>query len=203
VHNLLIHRAVVGAVSTANTGEAGARQRGVAHSPQRRMNPEKTMELRSELMPPVLDKHLIARLIVLADELDGGYPEQTEIQLAAFNQLAGTQFEFLDFQGIQGRHDHETWVRKVLAKPYERRLGDVTKAELVELARRVMAAEGSEHALDFWLNMLVINIPSEQVSGLIFCPEVYLAGNDAFQKLTPELVIEIAMSDKDSVSTWK
>ena len=157
------------------------------------------MELRRELMPPVLDKHLIARLTVLADELDGGYPEQTEIQLAAFNQLAGTQFEFLDFQGIQGKHDYETWVRKVLAKPYERRLGDVTKAELVELARRVMSAEGTEHALDFWLNMLVFNLPSEQVSGLIFCPEVYLAGNDAFQKLTPELVIEIAMRDLGSV----
>ena len=161
------------------------------------------MELRSELMPPVLDKHLIARLTVLADELDGGYPEQTETQLTAFNQLAGTQFEFLDFQGIQEKHDYETWVRKVLAKPYERRLDDVTKAELVELARRVMAAEGSEHALDFWLSMLLINLPSEQVSGLIFCPEVYLAGNDAFQKLTPELVIEIAMGDMDSVSTWK
>jgi hypothetical protein len=157
------------------------------------------MDLRSELMPPVLDESLVARLTAYAEEIDCGHPEETLTQLAAFNKEAATDLEFADFQGIYGGQDHHTWVRKILGQPYEKRLENVSKSELVELARRVMQAEGSEHAIDFWLSMLEINIPNSRISALIFWPGEYFGHEDYPQELSPEQVIEIALRDSRSI----
>ena len=90
------------------------------------------MELRPDLMPPLLDESLVARLTKLSEQIDCGHHEQTRSQVAAFNREAMTALEFIDFQGIFGGQSHDTWGRKVLATPYERRVADVTKQELVE-----------------------------------------------------------------------
>lgn len=82
-------------------------------------------------MPPVLDEPLVSRLTKYAEEIGCGHQEQTRSQVAAFNREAMTALEFIDFQGVYGGQSHDTWVRKVLATPYERRLTDVTKQELV------------------------------------------------------------------------
>jgi len=153
------------------------------------------MELRAGLMPPVLDEWLVARLTKIAGEIDCGDPEKTRVQLAVFNKEAMTEFEFIDFQGIYGGQSHDVWVRKILAKPYERRLGDVTKQELVELARRVMEGEGPDHVIDFWLSMLEINIPNNRVSDLIFWPGEYFKDVNYSEELSPEQVIEIMLKD--------
>jgi hypothetical protein len=155
------------------------------------------MELRPALMPPTLDGPTVARLTKFAEEIDCGHPEQTREQLAAFNQEAMTELEFIDFQGIYGGQTHDTWVRKILAKPYERRVADVTKQELVEMARRVMEDDGADHEVEFWLSMLAINIPNERVSDLIFWPDEYFNDVSYSQELSPEQVIEIALNDKD------
>jgi hypothetical protein len=73
------------------------------------------MDLRSELMPPVLDPAKVARLAKLAAAIDGASPGQWEEQLAEFNTEAGTGLGFADFQGIYGGQDHETWVRGILS----------------------------------------------------------------------------------------
>jgi len=155
------------------------------------------MELRPELMPPLLDESLVARLTKLSEQIDCGHPEQTREQLAAFNQEAMTELEFIDFQGIYGGQDHDTWVRKVLAKPNLRRVADITKHELIELARRVMEGDDADHAIEFWLNMLEINIPNERVSDLIFWPDEYFGDVNYSQSLSPEQVVEIALNDRD------
>ncbi|MHC8322414.1 hypothetical protein ACYZT4_17245 [Pseudomonas sp. GB2N2] len=155
------------------------------------------MELRPELMPPLLDEALVARLTIHSEQIDCGHPEQTREQLAAFNREAMTKLEFIDFQGIYGGQDHDTWVRKVLAKPYERRVADVTKQELVELARRVMEGDGADHEVEFWLTMLAINVPNERVSDLIFWPDEYFNDVSYSQTLSPEQVVEIALNDRD------
>lgn len=157
------------------------------------------MELRPDLMPSLLDESLVARLTKLSEQIDCGDPEQTREQLAAFNREAMTELEHIDFQGICGGQSHDTWVRKVLATPYERRVADVTKQELVELARRVMEGVGADHEVDFWLSMLAINIPNERISDLIFWPDEYFNEADYPQRLSPEQVIEIALKDKDVV----
>lgn len=155
------------------------------------------MELRPALMPPVLDESTVARLTSLAEEIDCGRPEQTREQVAAFNQEARTELQFIDFQGIYGGQDHDTWVRKVLAAPYAQRVMDVTKCELIELARRVMECDGTEHDIDFWLSMLEINIPNERISDLIFWPDEYFNDVNYSKTLTPEQVIEMALNDRD------
>src|SRR6476646_1966737 len=100
-------------------------------------------------MPPKLDAATVARLAELAAAMDGAHPGQWEDALAEFNRTAGTALTFLDFQGISGGQDHVTWVHKVLAWPAQKRLPDATRAELVELARRVMEGDGAEHEIDF------------------------------------------------------
>jgi hypothetical protein len=152
------------------------------------------MEIRPELMPPALDAAKVARLAKLAAEIDGARPGQWEDQLAAFNAEAGTSFEFADFQGIYGGQDHDTWVRWVLAVPHKRRLPDITRAELVELARRVKKADGAEHEINFWLDMLALNIPDPRVSDLIFWPGEYFGDGDNRRDLSAEQVVDIALS---------
>ncbi|UVM48251.1 MULTISPECIES: hypothetical protein [unclassified Pseudomonas] len=156
------------------------------------------MELRTELVPPALDESMVARLTKLAEEIDCGHPEQTLSQLAEFNREAMTELEFIDFQGVYGGQAHDTWVRKVLAKPYELRVADVTKQELVELARRVMEGDGADHEVEFWLSMLEINIPNDRISDLIFWPDEYFDDVNYSQELSPEQVVEIAFKDGEA-----
>ncbi len=121
-------------------------------------------------MPPALDNQKVERLAELAAQIDGAAPGQWEDELAEFNRTAGTTFDRDAFQGIYGGQDHDTWVRKILLDPHVKRLPDVSRAELVELARRIMQAEGEEHEIDFWLGMLEVNNPDPRVSDLISWP---------------------------------
>jgi hypothetical protein len=152
------------------------------------------MELRSELMPPVLDEAKVARLGALAAQIDGARPGRWENDLAAFNAEAGTAFEFADFQGIYGGQDHDTWVRKVLAGPLTIRIPDITRAELMELTRRVMEADGAEHEIAFWLDMLALNLGDPRVSDLIYWPGEYFGDGNNARELTPEQVVDTALS---------
>jgi hypothetical protein len=154
------------------------------------------MELRKALMPPDLDESKVARLADFAAEIDCGNEGLVQDQLAAFNREAMTDLAFIDFQGIYGGQDHETWVRKVLAAPYEQRLTDITRAELIEMTRRVMKSDGSEHAVDFWLSMLELNLPNDRVSDLIFWPDEYFGEGSHSRELSPEEVVDIALSSR-------
>jgi hypothetical protein len=155
------------------------------------------MELRQELMPPQLDETRVVRLAAIAAEIDGGERDETASQLAEFNREAMTNLTFLDFQGIYGGQDHDTWVRKVLAGPYEYRLTDITRSELIEMAGRVMDAEIPEHAQYFWLKMLELNIPDARISDLFFWPGEYFGDGDNSRELTAEQIIKIALRNSD------
>lgn len=138
---------------------------------------------------------LVARLIRYAEEIDYGNPEETQAQLAAFNKEAKTNLEFGDFQGIYGGQEHHEWVRKVLTIPYEVRVPDMERSELVEMARRVMDGDAPDHAIEFWIRMLEINIPNERVSDSIFWQSEYFGDPDYSQELSPEQIVEIALGD--------
>lgn len=99
------------------------------------------MELRPELMPPVLDDAEVARLAALAAHLDGAPPERSAGALAEFNRLAGTVLPWQEFQGIHGAEDHADWVRRVLYRERIEPAADVTRAELVEVVRRAMSSD--------------------------------------------------------------
>lgn len=154
------------------------------------------MDLRRELMPPELDEQLVSKLCELSEDIDCGERDLTEHLVIEFNRLAATEFDFRDFQGIYGAQDHNTWVRKVLYEPYIQPVADVTKDELVEMARRGMECEGAEHDVDFWLLMLEVNIPNERVMDLIFHPGVYFGGAEFTRDLSPVEVVDLALSTR-------
>lgn len=155
------------------------------------------MKLRPELLPPELDPQRVEHLTALVSSIDGGDRHEVAPLLDEFNRLASTSFEFHQLQGILGSQDHDTWVRVVLASPAVQLLPDITEPELVELARRVMDAEGSEHAIQFWLELLERNLPGCKISDLIFWPDAYCSGGYASDDLTPEQIICLALDDSD------
>jgi hypothetical protein len=152
------------------------------------------MELRPVLMPPALDEAKVARLAGLAGHLDGAGPGQWEDELAEFNREAGTELKYEDFQKVYTWTDHETWVRIVLSRPAQRPIPDISRAELLELLRRICTADGREHEIDFWLGMLKANVPDPKVSDLLFWPGEYFGDGDNSRELSPEQILDIALS---------
>src|SRR6476661_5325260 len=96
------------------------------------------MELRPELMPPVLDEALVKHLAKLADRLDGAAPGTYDEMLAEFNRLGGTEIPFEHFQGVYGGESHADWARRLLTKQRVRPAKSVTREELIEVVRRAM-----------------------------------------------------------------
>jgi hypothetical protein len=152
------------------------------------------MELRPELMPPVLDEARVARLARLAAEIDGVHPGQWEELLDEFNRAAGTAFAFEDFQGIYGAMDHETFVRQVLSEPAARKVPDITYDELLELLTRVCRAAGVEHEVYFWLRLLEANLPDPRLSDLIYWPGQYFGDGNNARELSPREILDIALA---------
>jgi len=124
------------------------------------------MELRPELTPPSLDERLVARLAELADALDGN---PSEMLLAEFNELAGTEIPMSVFQGIYGSEDHANFVRRVLRKQRIKPVPDVTREELAEVVRRAMQPDraGLHEA---YMAVFDCNVPRPRASNLIFYP---------------------------------
>jgi hypothetical protein len=148
-------------------------------------------------MPPDFDQAVVECLARLAADIDGAAPGQWEVALDEFNRAAQTDLAFADFQGIYGGQDHATWVRKVLAAPFRKRLPGITREELLELIRRVAQADGEEHEIDFWLGLLAVNIPDPRISDLIFWPGEYFGDGDNSRALSPEQILEIAQASAD------
>jgi hypothetical protein len=148
-------------------------------------------------MPTALDEALVERLARLAADIDGAAPGQWEDDLDEFNRTAQTDLTFADFQGIYGGQDHATWVRKVLAEPFRKRLPSIARAELLELIRRVAQADGEEHEIEFWLGLLEVNIPDPRISDLIFWPGEYFGDGDNSRALSPEQILEISQASAD------
>ena len=155
------------------------------------------MRLRPALMPPKHDKRLIRRLAELADQLDGCSPDLRDCNAlrSEFNRLAGPSLDARDFS-FSGATDAETFVRGVLASPIDLRVADITRSELLEMLRRVCEADGTAHQIDFWIDMLRINIPDDRISDLIFWPDEYFEGDPQAPsdlELTPEQILDIAL----------
>jgi len=131
------------------------------------------MELRPELMPPVLDEELIARLARLAASIDGARPGEWEDELAEFNRLAGTDIPFSHFQGIYGGEDHADWVRRVLYHETIRPAPGVTRDELIEVVRRCLPQNGYWDLLRAYMAILDANVPRQRASNLLFYPPDY------------------------------
>jgi hypothetical protein len=155
------------------------------------------MELRPALMPPEFGEEFLERLCELARQLEDCCLDfqDCEGMRAEFNRLAQTSLELRQFS-FSGATDAETFVRGVLNSKCDMRVPDVTRSELLEMLRRVSENEGEEHEVDFWLELLRINIPDDQISDLIFWPDEYFASDPdapAELDLTTEQMLDIAL----------
>ncbi len=126
------------------------------------------MELRHSLLPPVLDAALVARLAIIADQLDDAAPGREGADLTAFNQLAGTDLSLADFGGIYGGMTATEFVRRLL---YRRSLAPdptITHAEMTEIASRVMACAPG---YDFYLELFLVNCKHPSGTDLFYWPD--------------------------------
>lgn len=151
-----------------------------------------TLDLRPELQFPTFDETTVQRLTELAAAIDGARPGEWEKELAEFNQLAGTNCNVSEFQGIYGGMEHETWVRAMLATQHAGTAIDLSPEECLELITRLMKSDGAEHELIFWVNVLKTNL-DPRISDLIYWPGEYFGDGDNSRQLTPELVLETAL----------
>lgn len=159
------------------------------------------MELRPELLPPVLDRAKVGQLAGLAARIDGAHPGLWEGDLEEFNRVAGTALRVEDFQGIYGAEEHETWVRRVLVGQAVRPVADVTRAELAEVVRRAMP-EGGYPDFEAFMAVFDANVPRPGASNLIFYPSDYddetntWGGGRAMGEYdpTPEEIVEWALT---------
>ena len=161
------------------------------------------MQLRSALMPPKLDEKQVAYLTQLAACIDGARPGKWEELLEEFNRIAGTTFDFREFQGIYEAEEHDDWVRRVLTRPLVKAVPDVTREELVEIARRAMCFE-PDFPNEAYMLIFDANVPLPNASNLIFCPPDYNAQTNTWDggrpiweyDPTPAQVVEWALNPK-------
>jgi len=153
------------------------------------------MELRPELCPPRFDERLVERLTWLADHLDGSLDETQNARLVEeFNSKANTQLDWFDFQEIYGAMNHSEWVKEVLSRLHQKLVPDISRAELIEIVRRIVVGEGTESDIHFYVGLLQANLPSVQVSDLIFYPKLFFNDKRSAQReMTPEEIVDAAL----------
>jgi hypothetical protein len=163
------------------------------------------LDLRRELMPPILDEATVLCLAKLASRLDGAYgvgdPPHWEDDLAEFNRIAGTSIPIQDFQGIYGAEEHDRWVRRVLYQRVITPAANVTPTELAEVVRRAMPATGDPD-YEAYMAIFDANVPMPSASNLIFYPPDYDEHSNTWDcgrpieeyDPTPEQIVEWALN---------
>ncbi|MFD8653289.1 hypothetical protein [Streptomyces mirabilis] len=136
------------------------------------------MDLRPELLPPPVSPKRLEELGLEIDRiahLIAVCPEDAAEAVQAFNEATGHDYEVLDFAEYWGSRDVEEFAMEA-ARPARPRVADITRAELVEIVRRVLAAD-PEYA--HYLRLLEANVAHPGVDGLIFHPSDDLQGASA------------------------
>jgi hypothetical protein len=150
------------------------------------------MDLRPELQFPALEETKVNRLAELAASIDGARPGEWEEELAEFNELAGTSFEFSELQGIYGGMEHDTWVRNILCMAVAERPLELTDGELLELISRLCSGPPhAEHEMFFWIKLLETNLDS-RISDLIYWPGEYFGDGNNARQLSPAEILTAA-----------
>ena len=138
----------------------------------------------------------------LADRLDG--PREHADLLAEFNRLAGSALPRDAFRGIYKAEDPEDFARRVLYQQAIQSVPDITRAELVEVVRRAMAAEPGDEG---YFIVLEANEPTGRAYNYIYWPPDYDEGTGTWDggrpmseyNPTPEQIVEWALaSDREA-----
>ena len=137
------------------------------------------VELRRELLPPVVDQRRIdeigAELARIADLVHQGLRAEADTAVAEFNAAAGRDYAIGDLLEYDGARSLGDFAREAARPPWPR-VPDVTRSELIEIVRRIQAVDPD---CDYYLLLLQANTPHPRVSDLIFYPPAELADGDA------------------------
>ncbi|MBT2458167.1 hypothetical protein J7E98_26380 [Streptomyces sp. ISL-86] len=146
----------------------------------------RAVDLRPELLPPPVSRQRLEELSCEIDriaDLVAVRPEEADEAIRSFNDATGHEYVALDFAEYWGSRDVEEFAREA-ARPACPRVADVSRAELVEIVRRVLVA-APECA--YYLRLLEANVAHPRIGDLIFHP------SDALQDVSAEEVVEAAL----------
>ena len=144
--------------------------------------------------PPATDAAKVARLTELAAELDGAPAVDGDDPLVVeFNRLAGTSLSFEDFQGIYGAEEHETFVRRLLARQAAEPRPALDRDGLVALFARIVSDPCDDAFLEHAFATIEATYGDGRVSDLVFWPGRYLADHDGHE-LTPEEMADAVLA---------
>ncbi len=133
-----------------------------------------TVDLRPELLPPPVEPARIATIAAAVERIAGlmeaGAPYEAE--LAALNEDTGTGVTEHDI------HTYDNWgsaeaFAHLLVRPSYPRVPDITRDELIEIARRLMAGLGPQSDdpdADWYALLFDTNLTMPSASSLIFDP---------------------------------
>jgi hypothetical protein len=124
------------------------------------------MELRPELSPPPVGRSRLEELSREIERISGllyaGEPAGEAI--AAFNAETGHAYDASDFAEYHGWRSLDDFAVEA-ARPAYPKVPDVTRDELVEIVRRLLAADPET---DFYLLLLRANVAHPGASDLIY-----------------------------------
>lgn len=127
-----------------------------------------SVDLRPELSPPTVDQRRVneisAEIVRIAELVHQGLRSETDTAIAAFSAAAGRDYGIGDFLEYDGARSLEEFAREA-ARPGWPVVHDVTRAELIEIVRRIQAGDQDS---DYFLLLLRANTPHPHVSDLIF-----------------------------------
>lgn len=144
------------------------------------------MQLRPELCPPTVSSARAGQLRAAIEEiarlLEDGEPPDAAI--GAFNADTGHCYAAEHFLTYWESRDLEAFVLEA-ARPSRPQVPDITRDELIEIVRRILAAEDTS---DYYVLLLTTNVQHPRVTDLIFWPPPELV--DA----SPESIVDAALS---------
>lgn len=154
--------------------------------------------MRPLLESPPFDAELLAKVEALTDELyalhQHGKPKNEAI--ARLNDLIREPVDEGAVWGAFGSINSEIWAR-TLAFDWCLVPDDLSREELLELIRKLCAAEGDEFLQHFWLECLKLNTKNPNFSAIIYWPNVYFGDEAKFNiELTAEEILEMALTTK-------
>lgn len=144
------------------------------------------MELRPELCPPAVTQQRMAVLRTAIEHIAGllERDEPADAAIAAFNAESGHDYTADDFLTYWESRDVEEFSLEA-ARPPRPKVPDVTRDELIEIVRRILAADDD---MDYYVLLLETNVQHPRVSGLIFWPPPELVN------ASPESIVDAALS---------
>ncbi|MEV0129832.1 hypothetical protein AB0H83_15405 [Dactylosporangium sp. NPDC050688] len=156
------------------------------------------MELRAELLPPAVAAERLAavqaRIAAIRDLLDRGDP-RAAAEIAALNDDTGHEYTAGDLRDHCGGPELDELAAAAAAPPIRRapEASSVTRDELVEIVRRILAAD--RHA-GFYVSLFEANVVMPGAAELIFYPPPYLADSvaNADADADAEQIVEAALA---------